>query len=138
MIKQRRSVTIERCLLDDSLESPLIELPLTEPSSFPIRQDLRNDANTIKELEKMKQRPVSPEEGRAMAGRCTRSVRIVYESVVNLLRICCESPANQGVVRFVLIDSFVHFICPPCYPDHLANLFSLPLSPSPLPFKRSQ
>jgi len=31
------------------------------------KKDLRNDPNTIKELEKMKQRPVSPEEGRAMA-----------------------------------------------------------------------
>ena len=34
-------------------------------------KDLRNDPGTIKELEKMKQRPVSPEEGRAMAGRQT-------------------------------------------------------------------
>ena len=28
------------------------------------KKDLRNDPNTIKELEKMKQRPVSPEEGK--------------------------------------------------------------------------
>ena len=32
-----------------------------------IFQDLRNDPNTIKELGKMKQEPVKPEEGRAMA-----------------------------------------------------------------------
>ena len=32
-----------------------------------ILKDLRHDHNTIKELEKMRQLPVSPEEGRAMA-----------------------------------------------------------------------
>ncbi|CAD1480702.1 unnamed protein product, partial [Heterotrigona itama] len=31
------------------------------------KKDLRNDPNTIKELSKMKQEPVKPEEGRAMA-----------------------------------------------------------------------
>merc|ERR1712080_24230 len=31
------------------------------------KKDLRNDPNTIKELGKMKQEPVKPEEGRAMA-----------------------------------------------------------------------
>lgn len=31
------------------------------------KKDLRHDPNTIKELEKMRQSPVSPEEGRAMA-----------------------------------------------------------------------
>ena len=30
-------------------------------------QDLRNDPNTIKELAKMKQEPVKPEDGRTMA-----------------------------------------------------------------------
>lgn len=30
-------------------------------------QDLRNDGNTMKELAKMKQKPVTSEEGRAMA-----------------------------------------------------------------------
>ena len=34
-----------------------------------ISQDLRNDPNTIKELGKMKQEPVKPEEGRDMANR---------------------------------------------------------------------
>ena len=31
------------------------------------KKDLRNDASTIRELSKMKQEPVKPEEGRAMA-----------------------------------------------------------------------
>lgn len=31
------------------------------------KKDLRNDSHTIKELSKMKQKPVTPEEGRAMA-----------------------------------------------------------------------
>lgn len=39
-------------------------LPLTDSTGA---QDLRNDPNTIKELAKMKQKPVTSEEGRAMA-----------------------------------------------------------------------
>lgn len=31
------------------------------------KKDLRHDPNTIRELEKMRQSPVSPEEGKAMA-----------------------------------------------------------------------
>jgi Ras family protein A len=33
------------------------------------KKDLRNDGNTIKELQKMKQEPVRPEDGRAMADK---------------------------------------------------------------------
>lgn len=41
--------------------------PNSNRSPTLLQQDLRHDPNTIKELEKMRQSPVSPEEGRAMA-----------------------------------------------------------------------
>ena len=49
-------------------------------------QDLRNDPNTIKELGKMKQEPVTPEEGRAMAERINA---IAY--------LECSAKSKEGV-----------------------------------------
>ena len=74
--------------------------------SFLCRQDLRNDPNTIKELGKMKQEPVRPEEGRAMAekinafaylecsAKSKEGVREVFETAtraalqVNYIKMC--------------------------------------------------
>ena len=49
-------------------------------------QDLRNDANTIKELGKMKQEPVKPEEGRAMA-----------EKINAFAYLECSAKSKEGV-----------------------------------------
>ena len=49
-------------------------------------QDLRNDPNTIKELGKMKQEPVKPEEGRAMA-----------EKINALAYLECSAKGKEGV-----------------------------------------
>ena len=50
-------------------------------------QDLRNDPNTIKELGKMKQEPVKPEEGRAMA-----------EKINAFAYLECSAKNNDGSV----------------------------------------
>ena len=49
-------------------------------------QDLRNDPHTIKELGKLKQEPVKPEEGRAMAERINA---IAY--------LECSAKSKEGV-----------------------------------------
>ena len=49
-------------------------------------QDLRNDPNTIKELGKMKQEPVKPEEGRAMA-----------EKINAFAYLECSAKSKEGV-----------------------------------------
>ena len=49
-------------------------------------QDLRNDPNTIKELAKMKQEPVKPEEGRAMA-----------EKINAFAYLECSAKSKEGV-----------------------------------------
>ena len=51
-----------------------------------IFQDLRNDPNTIKELGKMKQEPVKPEEGRAMA-----------EKINAFAYLECSAKSKEGV-----------------------------------------
>lgn len=69
-------------------------------------QDLRNDASTIKELGKMKQEPVKPDEGRAMAekinafgylecsAKSKEGVREVFETATRAaLQVC--------VIRYV-------------------------------------
>ena len=49
-------------------------------------EDLRNDANTIKELSKMKQEPVKPEEGSAMA-----------EKINAFAYLECSAKSKEGV-----------------------------------------
>ena len=49
-------------------------------------QDLRNDSNTIKELGKMKQEPVRPEEGRTMA-----------EKINAFAYLECSAKSKEGV-----------------------------------------
>ena len=49
-------------------------------------QDLRNDSNTIKELAKMKQEPVRPEEGRTMA-----------EKINAFAYLECSAKSKEGV-----------------------------------------
>ena len=70
-------------------------------------QDLRNDPNTIKELGKMKQEPVKPEEGRAMA-----------EKINAFAYLECSAKSKEGVrevfetaTRAALqVTSLVHFL----------------------------
>jgi len=50
------------------------------------KKDLRNDPNTIKELQKMKQEPVKPEEGRAMA-----------EKINAFAYLECSAKTKEGV-----------------------------------------
>jgi len=50
------------------------------------KKDLRNDPNTIKELGKMKQEPVKPEEGRAMA-----------EKINAFAYLECSAKSKEGV-----------------------------------------
>lgn len=50
------------------------------------KKDLRNDPNTIKELAKMKQEPMKPEEGRAMA-----------EKINAFAYLECSSKSKEGV-----------------------------------------
>ena len=73
-------------------------------------QDLRNDPNTIKELGKMKQEPVKPEEGRAMAekinafaylecsAKSKEGVREVFET------------ATRAALQVTKSRYFVHFL----------------------------
>jgi len=49
-------------------------------------QDLRNDPNTIKDLNKVKQEPVRPEEGRAMA-----------EKINAFAYLECSAKSKEGV-----------------------------------------
>ena len=49
-------------------------------------QDLRNDPNTIKELAKMKQDPVKPEDGRTMA-----------EKINAFAYLECSAKSKEGV-----------------------------------------
>ena len=49
-------------------------------------QDLRNDPNTIKELAKMKQEPVKPEDGRTMA-----------EKINAFAYLECSAKSKEGV-----------------------------------------
>ena len=49
-------------------------------------QDLRNDPNTIKELAKMKQEPVKPEDGRTMA-----------EKINAFAYLECSAKTKEGV-----------------------------------------
>ena len=55
-------------------------------TAFVNLQDLRNDPNTIKELGKMKQEPVKPEEGRAMA-----------EKINAFAYLECSAKSKEGV-----------------------------------------
>ena len=59
-----------------------------QPSEITLNifQDLRNDPNTIKELGKMKQEPVKPEEGRAMA-----------EKINAFAYLECSAKSKEGV-----------------------------------------
>jgi Ras family protein A len=50
------------------------------------KKDLRNDPSTIKELGKMKQGPVKPEEGRAMADKINAFAYLE-----------CSAKSNEGV-----------------------------------------
>lgn len=50
------------------------------------KKDLRNDPSTIKELAKMKQEPVKPEEGRAMA-----------EKISAFAYLECSAKSKEGV-----------------------------------------
>merc|ERR1711994_600837 len=50
------------------------------------KKDLRNDSNTIKELAKMKQEPVRPEEGRTMA-----------EKINAFAYLECSAKSKEGV-----------------------------------------
>lgn len=50
------------------------------------KKDLRNDPNTIKELSKMKQEPVKPEEGRAMA-----------EKINAFAYLECSAKSKEGI-----------------------------------------
>uniref|UniRef100_A0A1B0DM38 Uncharacterized protein n=4 Tax=Phlebotominae TaxID=7198 RepID=A0A1B0DM38_PHLPP len=50
------------------------------------KKDLRNDPNTIKELAKMKQEPVKPQEGRAMA-----------EKINAFAYLECSAKSKEGV-----------------------------------------
>ena len=68
-------------------------LTLNDKASFALRsrfialsQDLRNDPNTMKELSKMKQEPVRPEEGRAMA-----------EKINAFAYLECSAKSKEGV-----------------------------------------
>ena len=66
-------------------------------------QDLRNDPNTIKELAKMKQEPVKPEDGRTMAekinafaylecsAKSKEGVREVFETATRAALQVCNS-----------------------------------------------
>ena len=54
--------------------------------SFLLFQDLRNDPNTIKELAKMKQEPVKPEDGRTMA-----------EKINAFAYLECSAKTKEGV-----------------------------------------
>ena len=49
-------------------------------------QDLRNDSNTVKELSKMKQEPVKPEEGRTIA-----------EKINAFAYLECSAKSKEGV-----------------------------------------
>ena len=53
---------------------------------FMIMKDLRNDSSTIKELGKMKQEPVKPEEGRTMA-----------EKINAFAYLECSAKSKEGV-----------------------------------------
>ena len=54
--------------------------------NFCLLQDLRNDSSTIKELGKMKQEPVKPEEGRTMA-----------EKINAYAYLECSAKSKEGV-----------------------------------------
>ena len=69
-----------------SLSSPR-SLFITDPPASPLSfQDLRNDPNTIKELGKMKQEPVKPEDGRTMA-----------EKINAFAYLECSAKSKEGV-----------------------------------------
>ena len=68
---------IKKCLICSIIERFVIDLFL---------QDLRNDSNTIKELAKMKQEPVRPEEGRTMA-----------EKINAFAYLECSAKSKEGV-----------------------------------------
>lgn len=59
---------------------------MSPSSSLATKKDLRNDPNTIKELGKMKQEPVKPEEGRAMA-----------EKINAFAYLECSAKSKEGV-----------------------------------------
>ena len=75
-------------------------------------QDLRNDPNTIKELGKMKQEPVKPEEGRAMAekinafaylecsAKSKEGVREVFETAT---RAALQVTKSRYLVHFLFV-----------------------------------
>lgn len=79
------------------------------------KKDLRNDPNTIKELSKMKQEPVKPEEGRAMAekinafaylecsAKSKEGVREVFETATRA--------ALQVCLHLFYIAYFTFFFC---------------------------
>ena len=70
-------------------------------------QDLRNDPNTIKELAKMKQEPVKPEDGRTMAekinafaylecsAKSKEGVREVFETATRAALQVCNTAIYQ-------------------------------------------
>ena len=47
------------------------------------KKDLRNDAQTIRELQKMKQEPVKSEQGRAMAENISKIIELDRFAVMN-------------------------------------------------------
>jgi Ras family protein A len=78
------------------------------------KKDLRNDPNTIKELSKMKQEPVKPEEGRAMAekinafaylecsAKSKEGVREVFETATRAaLQVCI----TRLIIRYFLLKN---------------------------------
>lgn len=74
------------------------------------KKDLRNDPNTIKELSKMKQEPVKPEEGRAMAekinafaylecsAKSKEGVREVFETATRAALQVCNNIACYVII----------------------------------------
>lgn len=63
-----------------------VQLRIQSLSNLYLLQDLRNDATTIKELQKMKQEPVRPEEGRNMA-----------EKINAFAYLECSAKTKEGV-----------------------------------------
>ena len=88
-------LNLHSCIICDSVWECFVFIRVSSscakavlPNSFFFlwRQDLRNDPNTIKELGKMKQEPVKPEEGRAMA-----------EKINAFAYLECSAKSKEGV-----------------------------------------
>ena len=87
-------------------------------------QDLRGDSNTIKELNKMKQEPVKPEEGRAMAekinafaylecsAKSKEGVREVFETATRAaLQVCIYCENKELLVGFINHQCTIYIVC---------------------------